>query len=243
MEAFMDLKSIISNSAYYPGCGDDFSLMFKFPTPRCVVYCDWGGRTDESGKQELYCGHEDSFWNFVPEGWTRVGEIRPITNLFIDLYEQSEKFFITTWKGGIDYGTNIEKKVLLAQFEKTGTRKTKYAIFCLGFEGIDLYKKLYSSAGKCGIFIHKLGIGTKDSQDTPWEIELIDAFENSQPDLLYDWEWDNEWWKLPPQLKAKFLKESDKGIIPGYTNHQDNRVAEAEYEIDHRPRIKLSPPR
>lgn len=237
MEAFMDLKSIISNSAYYPGCGDDFSLMFKFPTPRCVVYCDWGGRTDESGKQELYCGHEDSFWNFEPEGWTldtSIG-IEDITVPFLYLFRENN-FRVTTWNSVED----INKKVLFAQYRKAGTLKTKYAIFCLGFEGIDLYKKLYPHAGKCRIFIHKLGIGTKDSQHTDWRDELTTALGVSQPDLLYDWGWDNEWWKLPPQLKAKFLKESGKGIIPGYKNQQNNGVAEAEYEIYHRPRQNLS---
>jgi hypothetical protein len=235
------IRDSIKYSAYYPGCGDDFGLMFKLPIPRCVVYCDWGGRVDESGKQELYCGHENSFWNFVPEGWTLdtsigINGIADITDPFLDLFGEND-FITTTWNSK----ENINKKVLQAQYRKGSMRKK--AIFCLGFEGIDLYKKLYPNAGKCRIFIHKQGIGTKDSRFTDWGTELTTAFEKSQPDLLYDWEWEGGWLDLPPQLKAKFLKESVKGIIPGYTNHQDNRVAEAEYEIDHRPRIKLSPPR
>jgi hypothetical protein len=90
---------------------------------------------------------------------------------------------------------------------------TKHAIFCLGFEGIDLYKKLYPLGKDCHLFIHKQGLGTKDSQHIPWRKELTAAFSNSQLDLLYDWEWDNKWWNLPDELNEKFRKERGNGRL------------------------------
>jgi len=196
----LELESIIHLSTYYPGSGDHFDLMSHLSDPLSDppnwVFVDWGGIEDKKGKQQLPCGNESSFGSFKPKGWSRVGKIEIITDQFFQSFGRNfESTETTTYEGGKLTIKTIKMKVLHAQFQKVRTAETRHAIFCLGFDGIDLYRKLYTNGLQCGLYIQKQGVGTKDGQHKQyygeraltWEQALDKALRSAPPNLLYNW--------------------------------------------------------
>jgi hypothetical protein len=211
----MSLRKIIKLSTFYPGCADDFDLMSRISDPSNWVFCDWGG-VEENGKQGFAggsCGSESSFWDFQPQGWTRDGAIEDITDQFFNSFGRDfEPTETTTYEGE---KVTIKMKVLHAQFRKVETEETRHAIFCLGFDGIDLYKKLYTKSLKCGLYIQKQGVGTKEGHDKKygsfektWEQALDEALRNAPPKLLYNW---GGRFGLPDTLNDIFPPEERRG--------------------------------
>lgn len=187
-----------------------------------------------------------SFGDSGPYGWRREGKIEDITEDFLsDEVIGVTKPLFTTTNGGLitttydditkTYGdpTEIKQKVLLARFTNPVYPRGRYsyAIFCLGFEGIDLYKKLYRGR-QCRFYMHKQGIGTKYSQDKAfmWKEKLTNAFGELKPDVLFNLNC-GSWCDLPETVKKMLGTE-------GFSMFKGGSEEEGKYEIfyRHRPR-------
>ena len=160
------------NSAYYPGCGDDFTVMFHNSSPTKWVFNDWGG-PEEEGYIRMATGDDErsfSQMRICKEFGYKRSKVVDVTSLFKDVIG------LPATKFGNKEEDVSGQKVLYSLFTHQEDKSTKEALFFLGYEGVMLYTKLYRKGRPCSLFLVKQGLGTKYSQNDP---NLYDNLKNA----------------------------------------------------------------